>query len=413
MLFWMIISSISGLVGLILGLTLYRGRVERVAAATYDTNIYRDQLQEVDRDLERGTIDLENAERLRNEISRRILAANSRSTSTQADTHPPRSATILVPIALSLLLIFGSIGIYLYVGAPGYGDLALAHRLELVEQARAARPSQLVAESSSSQNPEKPTMSEEFLDLMAKLRQAVNDRPNDLEGHILLARNEAALGNFSAGHRAKRRVLQLKGVQSTTHDWSQYAELLILAAGGYVSPAAEAALQRALQLDERNGTARYYTGLMYNQIGRPDRAFSIWRNQLEDGPVEAPWIRPIRAQIEATAFRAGVNNFTLPSDATAGSPDAAAVASAADFATEMPAAERNVMINSMVTGLEQRLQSEGGSTAEWLRLIRSLIVLDRKAAANAALVDALAVFGNDEAALGVLLEGAREFGLQP
>ncbi|MCY4151124.1 MAG: c-type cytochrome biogenesis protein CcmI [Aestuariivita sp.] len=409
MLFWIITCSISGLVGLILGLTLFRGRKERFPTATYDTNIYRDQLQEVERDLERGNLDLESAERLRNEISRRILAANSRPTLSEVDTHPQRSTAIFTPIALSFVLIFCSIGVYLYVGAPGYGDLGLAHRLELAEQARAVRPSQSVAENSLPQNTQKPQTSADFLDLMEKLRQAVKERPNDLEGHILLARNEAALGNFRAGHQAKRRVLELKGLQSTTHDWSYYAELLILAAGGYVSPEAEAALQRALQLDEHNGTARYYTGLMYSQIGRPDRAFSIWQNQLRNGPADAPWIEPIRVQIEETALRAGVNNFTLPSNLLVPSP----VPDEAGVAAEMTPAERIEMINNMVSGLEQRLQSEGGSTEEWLRLIRSLIVLDRNAAANAALSDALAVFASDEAASRVLLEGVRELGLRP
>jgi cytochrome c-type biogenesis protein CcmH len=81
--------------------------------------------------------------------------------------------------------------------------------------------------------------------------------------------------------------------------------MMILAAGGYVSPEAEAALVRGLELEPRNGTARYYAGLMYAQQGRPDLAFPIWRNLMAESTAEAPWLDPIRLQIEEVAALAG------------------------------------------------------------------------------------------------------------
>jgi cytochrome c-type biogenesis protein CcmH len=81
--------------------------------------------------------------------------------------------------------------------------------------------------------------------------------------------------------------------------------MMILAAGGYVSPEAEAALVRGLELQPRNGTARYYAGLMYAQQGRPDLAFPIWRNLLAESTPDAPWLDPIRLQIEEVAALAG------------------------------------------------------------------------------------------------------------
>ena len=78
---------------------------------------------------------------------------------------------------------------------------------------------------------------------MQRLRAALDERPDDLQGHVLLARNEAAIGNFAAAHRAQERVIALKGADAEAADWADYALLLTYAAGGYVSPEAETAAE--------------------------------------------------------------------------------------------------------------------------------------------------------------------------
>ena len=59
---------------------------------------------------------------------------------------------------------------------------------------------------------------------------------------------------------AQRTVIALKGEAATGEDHAALAEVMILAAGGYVSPEAEAELTAALQRDPLNGTATYYAG---------------------------------------------------------------------------------------------------------------------------------------------------------
>jgi cytochrome c-type biogenesis protein CcmH len=169
---------------------------------------------------------------------------------------------------------------------------------------------------------------------------------------------------------------------------------MIVAAGGAVSPEAEAQLALALQKDPGHGPARYYTGLMMAQLGRPDRAFVLWRQLLDDGPADAPWTAPIRAEIEALADAAGIR-YSLPQPP---GPDAEAMAAAA----EMTEAERQAMIAGMVGGLEERLLSAGGTAEEWARLITSLRVLGEEERAVAALSAARAVLAQDAEALKVL-----------
>ncbi len=69
------------------------------------------------------------------------------------------------------------------------------------------------------------------------------------------------------------------------------------------------------------------------------------------------------------------------------------------------------MIQRMVDGLAQRLESDGKDLAGWQRLLRAYVVLGQKEKAVDALAKARTVFLGDEASLAALDETARELGL--
>ncbi|MEP4990199.1 MAG: c-type cytochrome biogenesis protein CcmI, partial [Paracoccaceae bacterium] len=217
-------------------------------------------------------------------------------------------------------------------------------------------------------------------------------------------------GNFIAAYRAQERVIAVKGASVQATDLTNYGEMLILAAGGYVSPEAEAALSQALELDPGNAPALYFYGLMLAQTGRPDQTFRIWEALLRDGPPDAPWIEPIRLQISDMARRAGVN-YRLPPVPVAPErgPDAADIEAAA----EMSAEDRQAMIEGMVEGLSDRLASEGGPPSDWARLIAALGVLGQEERAIAIYTEALERFSDDEAAIELIRNGARQAQLIP
>ena len=79
---------------------------------------------------------------------------------------------------------------------------------------------------------DKPEAGTAYLDLIEKLRQTVAERPNDLEGQILLAGTEASLQNFMAASVAQENVVRLKGSDASVDDHFDHAELLILAGRG-------------------------------------------------------------------------------------------------------------------------------------------------------------------------------------
>ena len=75
MLFWIIIFVIALLSGLALIAPMWRP-AEPGETGSEDVALYRAQLSEVERDLARGVLNADEAERTRTEIARRLLAAD-------------------------------------------------------------------------------------------------------------------------------------------------------------------------------------------------------------------------------------------------------------------------------------------------------------------------------------------------
>lgn len=404
--FWIIIGMLIALLASLFVLALLRGRDTGVSAAEFDLQLYRDQLEGVEHDLERGVVSKSEAARIKVEVSRRLLDADKAAQAAATVSAAPRGVTYTAIVASGLVLV-GSVAVYLTIGAPGYPDLPLQLRIDNAESMRQERPEQTEAEASMPANTNVADPRHE--ELVEKLRVAVADRPDDLKGHQLLAGNEAALGNYINAYRAHIKVVELKGDAANARDLADLADLMIMAAGGYVSPEAETALHRALEINPNEGKARYYTGLMFAQNNRPDMAFRLWRDLLDQSAPSDPWVGPIRGQIEEAAAWAGVD-YTLSAASSApalAGPDADAVAAA----SEMSADERQDMIGNMVSQLSERLASEGGTAKEWAQLIGALGVLGEADRARAIWNEAQGVFAADEQALALIRAAAERTGV--
>lgn len=481
--FWIASGIVAALTGLTIALGFLRAR-QVSGAADEDLAVYRDQLREVEKDVARGILQPGDAERLRVEISRRILDAD-RARARHAGARATPAAARWAGIAMVPVMVAGAFWLYSTVGAPGYGDMPLASRLEAAREARLQRPGQAVAEAEAVARlgiqgetlRSRPEPSEGDLALLARLRAVLADRPDDIEGHRLLAASEAALGDYAAAaaaqarvvailgeaageddrrvlselealaggtaalaewqarladrpddleghrelvrralalddlgaaHRAQAQVVAILGDEATADDHVALADLMIIAAGGYVSPEAEAALEKALRRDPRHPLARYFTGLMFTQNDRPDLAFDLWRQLLEESTPDAPWVPSIRAQIEMVAMRAGVSYSLPPSGSSpARGPSDDDIAAAAELDPEA----RADMIAGMVEGLARRLSAEGGTADDWARLIAAYGVLGRTEDARVVWTEAQVVFGGRPDDLALIAEAAAGAGV--
>lgn len=401
--FWLLCALLTLAVAAAIAAPLWHTRAAP-SAASYDLQVYRDQLREVDRDLERGVIGADDAERLRTEIGRKVLDADKRDASAAPVLSQRKQAGALVILAL---VMAGGIGLYLWQGAPQRPDLPLSKRIALAEQAYQSRPSQAEAEAAAPKiNP--AAADPEYVDLVKQLRAKVAERPDDPQGFALLATHEMRLGNMEAARKAQQKYITLRGDKATAEDLIRLVTVMFSAAGGVITPEAEKVLAAALAKQPDLPQGRYMTGLLQLQNGRPDRAFPIWRDLLAEGPQDAPWNQLIlAANIQDIAWIAGHPEYLIPTAKPLPGPDAQTMQAAEDMAP----GDRAEFIEGMVEQLETRLANEGGSAQEWARLISSLGVLGRTEKAQAIYDEAKQRFGAMPDAKSAIEAAAEQAGL--
>ena len=378
------------------------------APADFDRRVYRDQLREVERDRARGTIPAEEAERLRAEVARRLLeAGRTPSPDAAPPSRAPGAGVATSAAAAVALVVAAAFAGYAVIGRPGRADAPIEARIAAAEAARAARPSQAEMEAAAPA-PAPGPVDPDFTALMTKLREKLKDRPDDLTGQTLLARNEANLGNFAAAATAQQDVIRIKGRQATDADRLSLASLMIQGAGGRVSPEAERLLRAVVTADPTNPAGLFFLGIDNMQVGRYDLAFRDWRQLLETGGTAPdPWREEVRGRIGELADLAGVRYEVPPAPAALAGPDAAAVAGAAALTPEA----RTTMIRGMVDGLSERLASQGGTAAEWAQLLRALGVLGETDRARAIWGEAKATFAAMPGDLAQVEAAARAAGV--
>ena len=343
--------------------------------------VQADQLREIERDTRRGVLAPEEAARMRAEVARRMIEAARSAGGQRAATRGPGGIAAMIT---GLVVLAGGAFLYAELGAPGYPDLPMSRRLAEAQALRDARPTQAQAEAAIPAAPP-PPVDAEFLSLMDSLRARVAERPDDLQGHFLLVQNEARLGNHAAAARAQAGVIRIKGKYVAPEDHILLAQMLIAAAGGAISPEAEAAVQAALALNPDNDEALFLLGLSHLRTGRPDLGFAAWAHLIATAPGGSAWLAEARARIGDVAAAAGVE-YTLPDDLAGPAPED--VQAAADLTPEAQGA----MVRGMVERLAERLATQGGSAAEWARLVTALATLGEVDRARAIKAEAEAVF---------------------
>ncbi|MBL3564642.1 c-type cytochrome biogenesis protein CcmI, partial [Rhodovulum sulfidophilum] len=179
MTFIVVAIGMAAVIAAVLTLTLVRGRRGDEPAAAYDLRVYRDQLDEVERDLGRGVITEDEAARIRTEVSRRVLEADRKLARQSGSGQAPKALSLAAGVAVLAVLMGGTWITYSANGAPGYADQPLDLRKTEAADYRATRMKQAEAEEQAPPMPGLPTPDAEHLELVKKLREVVAQRGDD------------------------------------------------------------------------------------------------------------------------------------------------------------------------------------------------------------------------------------------
>ncbi|RAI37425.1 c-type cytochrome biogenesis protein CcmI, partial [Rhodoplanes roseus] len=315
-----------------------------------DVAVYRDQLDEIERDLSTGAIGPAEAEAARVEVSRRLIAAAEHAA---APVETPLSKSPVVRKAAALVLValpLAGLGYYLATGSPELPAQPLAERLARMQAGQAPDTDQNAAMSA----------------MVPRVEAHLRSNPEDGRGWAVLAPAYMRLERFDDAVKAYRNVIRLQG--ETGDRVADLGEALTGQAGGVVTPAARAQFERALELDRAHVSATYYLGLAARQAGKTDEARAIWQDLLSRAPPDAPWAGFVKTAL------AGLDG-TAPGAVAADVPQAL---------TD----DQKAMVRGMVDQLAARLQKDGSDVDGWLRLIRSHMVMREPDKARAALADA-------------------------
>lgn len=395
---WPILGAMTLAALALLLFPLWRRQDATIGREAYDIVIYRDQLDEIERDLERGVVSQNEAEAARAEIARRLLAAAKGAEPAEpgAKAVPSRRPILVAAgvIVISLPLAAG-IG-YLYLGSPGLSGQPFA------ERAPTQGPSHAEIEV-----------------LVAKLANRLERSPGDLKGWLLLASTYTQLERFGDAATAYGRAIPLASEkpEKLSDITAAYGEVLIMANGGVVTPVARAAFIEALAKNGANVRARYYLGLALLQEGKAGEALRIWQALAAAGPADAPWTVELRKRISRIAKERNIDIGKLgpPAGPVAGiepqkAPPPGPGQADIEAASRMSGNQRQAMIATMVARLAARLKSEPDDFEGWRRLARSYAVLGQKDDARDAYARAAALRPKDVSVLllhaGAVLEAA-------
>lgn len=319
-----------------------------VSSQRLNADIYRDQLQALERDLARAAISPADFEATRDELQLRLLDDTEEpDTIHQASSTPFWTARRTAAI-ISLLFPLGAAGTYWWLGTPGAIDPVATQKMN----------------------------DDKIVQMVESLAAKLKANPDNPKGWAMLARSYKVLGKFAEAEQAFEKAGPV--VNSDPDLLVDYADLLAVRAGKLIEGRPLDLVNKALALDPRHPMGLMMSGVAAYRRADFALATAQWEKLLAVLEPGSPDALQIEADIADARTKAG-----LPTAAKARSSDSqAGMQSPVDVAAAGPMTPEK--INQMVERLAARLQSNPDDLAGWAKLARAYKVQGRLAEAEQA-----------------------------
>jgi cytochrome c-type biogenesis protein CcmH len=353
-LLWILMAVLTAVAVAAVLAPLGRAAPERSADAAA-SDVYLDQLAEIERDEAAGRLGGSEARAARAEVGRRILRSEAeKHGAPEVRGNPPwrRAAAVIASMGIPAL----SLGLYLLIGTPNLPGQPLAARAH------------------------EGTDHADIEALVAKVESHLMSSPDDGGGWDVIAPVYLKLGRGEDAVNAYRMAIRLLG--STGLRQEGLGQAIFAREQGIVTAEARSAFEAARAANPAAPGPRYFLGLADAQQGKAEDARRTWLALLAEAPAGAPWRPTVEQSLAGLA----------PAPASASGPSVSDVAAAQD----MTASQRGVMIEGMVSGLAERLKRQPDDVEGWLKLVRSYAILGKPLDAGKAAYRALLALPRSE-----------------
>lgn len=250
--------------------------------------IYRDQLSELEADLQNGIVSQDQYAQDRDEIERRLLEDTagtvpaSRKGATATAPPPNRSTAYAIAFGLPLAAVI----FYFQIGNP---DSITG------TPARVVTPSPEAAAGQRTQ--------EQIEANVAALAKRLQSNPSDAQGWTMLARSYNSMSRFgeAAGAYAKATELQPNDADL----WAEYAFVSAMASGEQLAGRPMELVNQALKIDPDNPKALQLAGSAAFQAKDYKKAVEYWQRVLNKVPPDSEVRQTIQERINEAKNLAG------------------------------------------------------------------------------------------------------------
>ncbi|MCR6629593.1 MAG: c-type cytochrome biogenesis protein CcmI [Magnetospirillum sp.] len=272
---WIVFAAMTVATIALLAVPLLRARPQAVSRAAYDLTVYKDQLAEVERELERGTLTADQAGAARTEIQRRILALGDTGKPTAA---AGRSRALAVAVTVAVVPVIG-FGVYSLLGQPQLPDQPYA--------SRAAKIAEMKDQAATIRN------------MVDSLAARLEKSPNDGKGWATLGRSLRVLGEAEKSQAAYKRAVAL--LPGDVQVRLEYGAMLLsqVPEGAMLPPDFVQLMREVVAVDPKNPDGLYFLGLAEAQTGNDAKARDLWTRLLVLIPEDSEDRVEVQKQIDA------------------------------------------------------------------------------------------------------------------
>ena len=289
MLFVLIALGIALCVAAIFLWVLLRERkpVTQASQANANAKVYRDQILDLDREHDSGHISDQEWQQSRDELSLRLLEDTSAVDDPAAKTEKP---AIWTAVVLAVALPLGSMGMYMWVGQPEALNPLALKTPDQVDPKDLAKMAQTLAEK-------------------------LKDKPDNLQGWVMLGRTYRTLENFDAALRAYDSALKL----SADDDLKlERIEVIAMQRQGQFEGEPWNVIREVLQRDPQHFGALLTAGSASYAEGKFADALKYWEQARKPLDANNPDLEGLESAIATVRERLGMPPAKATPAATSG-----------------------------------------------------------------------------------------------